>query len=108
MPNLINSFAKFPQSATLSGSRAEEIGFHHFILILSSQSALRGLGLLLADGALTVGRGKIFWRVNCFFFTKMAVTRERKVEKLLPRWEMNGLSEATRFWAKKKALTFEN
>ena len=28
-----------------------------------------------------------------FFFTKMAVTRERKVEKLLPRWEMNSLSE---------------
>ena len=82
----------------------------------------RALGLLLADGALTVGRGKIFWRVN-YSFTKMAVTRERKVEKLLPRWEMNGLSEGNkraddqnwghmakigffgqkpRFWAQKK------
>ena len=28
----------------------------------------------------------------CFLFTKTAVTRERKVEKWLPRWEMNGLS----------------
>ena len=30
--------------------------------------ALRALGLLLEDGALTVGRGKTFWRVNRFFF----------------------------------------
>ena len=30
--------------------------------------ALRALGLLLADSALTVGRGKDFWRVNRFFF----------------------------------------
>ena len=28
-----------------------------------------------------------------FFFTKTAVTREWKVKKLLPTWEMNGLSE---------------
>ena len=27
------------------------------------------------------------------FFTKTAVTPERKVEKLFPRWEMNGHSE---------------
>ena len=27
------------------------------------------------------------------FFTKTAVTPERKVEKSFPRWEMNGLSE---------------
>ena len=32
--------------------------------------ALRGLGLLLADGAPTVGRGKTFWRVNRIFLRK--------------------------------------
>ena len=31
---------------------------------------LRALGLLLADGALTVGRGKTFWCINCFFLRK--------------------------------------
>ena len=41
------------------------------------------------------GGGRFFGASTVFFFTKMAVTRERKVEKLLPRWEMNGLSEAT-------------
>ena len=30
--------------------------------------------------------------VNRFFFMKTAVTRERKVEKSIPRWEMKGLS----------------
>ena len=52
--------------------------------------ALRALGLLLADGAPTVGRVKTFWRVNrFFFFTKTAVTPERKVEKSFPRSEIN-------------------
>ena len=32
------------------------------------------------------------------FFMKTAVTRERKVEKSLPRWEMNGFSEGYK-WA---------
>ena len=32
--------------------------------------ALRALGLLLADGAPTVGRGKTFWRVNRIFLRK--------------------------------------
>ena len=54
---------------------------------------LRALGLFLADGAPTVGRGKTFWGVNRIFFTKTAVSRERKVGKSFPRWEMNGLSE---------------
>ena len=55
---------------------------------------LRVLGLLLADGAPTVG-----WKAEDFltgqpdFFTETAVTPERKVEKSIPRWEMNGLSE---------------
>ena len=56
-------------------------------------TTLRALGLLLADGALTVGRGKTFWHVNCFIFTKTAVTREQKVEKSLPTWDMNRVSE---------------
>ena len=42
--------------------------------------ALRALGLLLADGAPTVGRGKTFWRVGQVFFKKTAITRERKVK----------------------------
>ena len=49
--------------------------------------------ITVADGALTVGRGKTFWHVNRFFFMKTAVTLERKVENSFPRWEMNGLSK---------------
>ena len=50
--------------------------------------ALRALGLLLADGAPTVGGGKTFWAVNRIFFTETAVTPEQKVEKSFPRWEI--------------------
>ena len=31
----------------------------------------RGPGLLLADGAPTVGRGKTFWQVNRIFLQKL-------------------------------------
>ena len=55
--------------------------------------ALRALGLLLADGAPTVGRGKTLTGQPFFFFTKTAVTSERKVKKMIPRWEMNRHSE---------------
>ena len=41
--------------------------------------ALRALGLLLADGAPTVGWGKTFWSVGRVRLTKTGVTRERKV-----------------------------
>ena len=41
--------------------------------------ALRALGLLLADGAPTVGLGKTFWRVGRVPLTKTGVTRKRKV-----------------------------
>ena len=44
--------------------------------------ALRALGLLLADGTPTGGRGEDF-------LTETAVTPERKVEKSFPRWEIN-------------------
>ena len=84
--------------------------------------AQRALGLLLADGAPTVGGGRPF-EPSAGFFTETAVTLERKVEKSIPRWEMNGHSEGykraidqswdcvakigffeqkPRFWAQKK------
>ena len=43
--------------------------------------ALRALGLLLADGAPTVGLGKTFWRVGRVPPTKTGVTRKRKIVK---------------------------
>ena len=49
--------------------------------------ALRALGLLLADGALTVGWQKTFWRVGHFFFNENG--RNSEVEKSFRRLEMN-------------------
>ena len=43
--------------------------------------ALRALGLLLADGAPTVGLGKTFGRVGRVPPTKTGVTRKRKIVK---------------------------
>ena len=51
--------------------------------------ALRALGLLLADGTPTGGRGEDFLSRQLDFFTETAVTPERKVEKSFPRWEIN-------------------
>ena len=51
--------------------------------------ALRALGLLLADGTPTGGRGEDFLSRQPNFFTETAVTPERKVEKTFPRWEIN-------------------
>ena len=51
------------------------------------------LGLLLADGAHSGEEEDFLARRPSFFFTKTAITRERKVEKSLPIWEMNLLSE---------------
>ena len=51
--------------------------------------ALRTLGLLLADGAPTVGGGEDFLTGQLNFFTVTAVTPEQKVEKSFPRWEIN-------------------
>ena len=76
------------------------------------QPALRALGLLLADGGRTVGRGggRLLTGQSVFFFTKTAVTPERKVGKSFPRWEMNGLSEGYKqavyqiFWPKTEIL----
>ena len=50
---------------------------------------LRALGLLLADGTPTGGRGEDFLSRQPDFFTQTAVTPERKVEKSFPRWEIN-------------------
>ena len=41
--------------------------------------ALGALGLLPADGALTVGWGKTFWGVGRVPLTKTDITRKRKV-----------------------------
>ena len=41
---------------------------YHRALVTFSSPALRALGLLLADVAPTVGRGKTFWRVGQAFF----------------------------------------
>ena len=62
-----------------------------FSKILSSPRAseLRALGLLLADGTPTGGRGEDFLTGQPDFFTETAVTPERKVEKSFPRWEIN-------------------
>ena len=51
--------------------------------------AQRALGLLLADGTPTGGRGEDFLSRQPDFFTETAVTSERKVEKSFPRWEIN-------------------
>ena len=54
---------------------------------------LRALGLLLADGTPTGGRGEDFLNRQPDFFTETAVTPERKVEKLFSRWEINRHTE---------------
>ena len=53
----------------------------------------RALGLLLADGTPTGGRGEDFLSRQPDFFTETAVTPERKVEKWFPRWEINRHAE---------------
>ena len=75
------------------------------------------------------GEGEDFLTGQLNFFTKTAVTPDRKVEKSFPRWEMNGHSEGykqavdqnwgrmakirfldqtPKFWAQKKGVTFSN
>ena len=53
--------------------------YHKFICIIRRACALRALGLLLADGAPTVGWGKTFWGVGRVLLTKTGVTRKRKI-----------------------------
>ena len=55
----------------------------------SPARALRALGLLLANGTPTGGRGEDFLSRQPDFFTETAVTPERKVEKSFPRWDIN-------------------
>ena len=40
-----------------------------------------------------IGEGEDFLMGQLNFFTETAVTPERKVEKSIPRWEMNGHAE---------------
>ena len=64
-----------------------------FYFICFPARALRALGLLLADGTPTGGRGEDFLSRQPDFFTETAVTPERKVEKWFPRWEINRHAE---------------
>ena len=61
----------------------------HRPLLSFFQPAREALGLLLADGTPTGGRGEDFLTGQPDFFTETAVTPERKVEKSFPRWEIN-------------------
>ena len=58
-------------------------------LPLIQPAALRALGLLLADGTPTGGRGEDFLSRQPDFFPETAVTPDRRVEKSFPRWEIN-------------------
>ena len=66
-----------------------EIAGSDFVNRFYPARALRALGLLLADGTPTGGRGEDFLNRQPDFFTETAVTPERKVEKSFPRWEIN-------------------
>merc|ERR1719192_2435820 len=56
--------------------------------------ALRALGLLLADGTPTGGRGEDFLSRQPDFFTETAVTPERKVEKSFQGGKLTVMSRA--------------
>ena len=62
---------------------------HYGIKVWRLSSPHAALGLLLADGTPTGGRGEDFLSRQPDFFTETAVTSERKVEKSFPRWEIN-------------------
>ena len=74
--------------------------FQHGVLTLVCQSCYVDL-LVFPARALSAravtgrrwGGGSLFDTSTRLFFTKTAVAQERKVEKLLPRWEGNDLSE---------------
>ena len=76
------SFVALGRSSKVSFSRIQ----------FSSPHAVRGPeglraeseGLLLADGAPTVGWGKIFWRVGRFYLTKPVVIQKRKMDPKMP------------------------
>ena len=70
----------------LFGEATLENVLHHHLYPARARSArarraraLRALGLLLADGAPTVGLGKTFGRVGRVPLAKTDVTRKRKV-----------------------------
>ena len=77
------------QSTSNSSHNAVDCGVSIIILHCYPARALRALGLLLADGTPTGGRGEDFLTGQPDFFTETAVTPERKVEKSFPRWEIN-------------------
>ena len=74
-----------PSRNTRSSTNSTSSLWHRCLLIWSSfypARALRALGLLLADGAPTVGRGKTFWWVNYFFYENCcnSETESRKID----------------------------
>ena len=63
-------------------------------ILFSSPPTLRALWLLLADSALTVGRGKTFWCVNrFFFFYENRCHSGTESRKMAPKVGRSGLSE---------------
>ena len=58
-----------------------------------SENYMRALGLLLANGAPTVGWGKTFWRVGRVFFYENGRNTETQNKRMIPRCEMDRLSE---------------
>ena len=83
------------ETNVFNGRKVRKLPFFYLIVLLSyyQARALRALGLLLADGAPTVGGGEDFLSRQPNFFTETAVTPERKVEKSFPRWEINRHAE---------------
>ena len=79
---------RFPNNATLKEHLTDQLLYLSNVISYPAR-ALRALGLLLADGTPTGGRGEDFLNRQPDFFTETAVTPERKVEKSFPRWEIN-------------------
>ena len=57
---------------------------HHVCYDSYQARALRALGLLLTDSALTVGWGKTFWRFGLFFLWKQVLLGKKKSWKIDP------------------------
>ena len=88
--------------------------FSKFIFAARARCALRALGLLLADSALTVGRGKTFWPVDRVFcenghklpiweMKRLSEGYKRAVDQNWGHMAKNGIfGQKPRFWAQKK------
>ena len=92
--------------------------FIHFMKQFDSEDypacALRALGLILTDNALTVGRGKIFWRVSHNSGTKSPDfslvsprAKKRPLTKIGVVWQISDFLAKNRDFCPKKKLTYE-